>query len=103
MHLRNDLGQGTHPARSAWANLPVSFMYSFVKASVRSVKGSRVESVRVAKAIVNMLLQGSIFVRLMHSRKEGILGYVLQGITTDGVHWVDRHGAHPCFEIHGSD
>jgi len=37
-------------------NLPASSMNSFVKASARSVKGSSVESVRVAKDMVNMLL-----------------------------------------------
>ena len=36
---------------------PVRSMNSVVKASARSVRGSRVESARVANDIVNMLLQ----------------------------------------------
>ena len=39
-------------------DLPVTFINSLVKARARSVNGSSVEHVRVAKAIVNMLLQG---------------------------------------------
>jgi hypothetical protein len=59
MHLWGDLVR-RHDLESETVgveNLPDRFMYSVDKARARSVKGSRVECVRVAKAIVNMLLQ----------------------------------------------
>ena len=60
-------------------NLPESSINSLVKASARSVNGSSVESVRVAKAIVNMLLrekgEGMIFFRHLSSQQDEVMAY----------------------------
>ena len=65
-------------------------MNSVASAKARSVKGSNVESVRVANDIVNMLLTcPSDF----HTSKKEVRN-LLQGIATGEMRWIDRKSTH---------
>jgi len=80
------------------ANLPVRSMNSVTSASALSVRGSIVESVRVANDIVNMLLQGTYRIHqkpVQRLHEETWLRRSLQGITTGKVRWIDGTEAYP--------
>jgi hypothetical protein len=61
-------------------------MNSVARARALSVRGSNVESVRVANDMVNILLV-SLSELHVHGEEDGNL---LQGITADNVGWVNR-------------
>ena len=70
-------------------------MNSVASDKARSVKGSNVDSVRVANVIVNMLLRPSDFI---HPWKKEVRN-LLQGIATSEMRRIDRQCAHIRFVI----
>ena len=84
MDLESDMW--AHPAGEVKLYLPVRSMNSVPSAKARAVKGSNVESVRVANDIVNMLLR---FPSDFHTSMGKKIRNLLQGIASGKMRWID--------------